>query len=98
MKNEELFKQLVYNVTRSATAQTLNLVDAMATSGDTRIDDLKKYDSLKSAMRSIIMNFQREMLYGIKVILEHGELPEPIDKRNVHDKSENKSDGKTKAT
>lgn len=87
-KTEEKFKQLVYNVSKGATANVLNAVDAIKSADDIRVGDLKKFDSLKSSLRGAIMNFQNELLYGIKLLIETGELPESIDKRGQMKKTE----------
>jgi len=69
----------------------LNAIDAIKNSEDTRVAEVRKLDSIKPTLRGAIMNFQSELLYGIRLIIETGELPEPIDLRegkNVQNKRE----------
>jgi hypothetical protein len=82
---ESKMKDLVYAVSKKSTANLLNVVDLLKENDNITIGESKRLEELKKSMRSAIMNYQNEMLAGVKCLIETGDIPKAIDKRNVQD-------------
>lgn len=85
---EPKVKDLIYNVSKKSTAGLLNAVDLLKENDNITIGESKRLEELKKSLRSAIMNYQNELLTGIKCIVETGDAPKAIDRRNAKDCSD----------
>ena len=72
-ESKEKLKEVIYQINKERTAIFLDYIDGQ----------ISILEQIKIRGKKMFMESQREILTAIKVILEGGEIPQPVDKRHV---------------